>query len=380
MFKVAEIIRFYSLDEITEFINGGGEYPLHHVWCYDKIKENGIPVECIQYDKNSKINRIGRKLFSFNLQQQINLLKRSKEFDLIYAPFVGDIFLLALLKSVGLYKKPILGLGLESHVPYKEQFFKKLKQKIARYVYVNGIDSILYFNESIYNKSNEYGNLKENHKFVDSWGVDLDFFDSFTKLQTEPPANDYIHSTGGTERDYKTLISAFNDIDFNLRITTKHTLHHSEVGEITPNINVDNSIKPGLHSVGLIRKEYYNSLAVAIPLQKTGYTAPVGITVLLEALAMGKPILSTNNPLYPFNIEKEKVGFYIDHGDVEGWKQCVNYIIEHPDEVHEMGERGRYLCKKRYNYDLFSKDVISHLKKLGYSHNNYKLQNANSSV
>ena len=47
-----------------------------------------------------------------NIQQQINLLKRSKEFDLIYAPFVTDITLIAFLKSMGIYKKPILALGV----------------------------------------------------------------------------------------------------------------------------------------------------------------------------------------------------------------------------------------------------------------------------
>ncbi len=59
MTQVAEIIRFYSLDEIMDFVKSGGEYPLHHVWCYDKIKESGITIEGIEYDKASKWNKIG---------------------------------------------------------------------------------------------------------------------------------------------------------------------------------------------------------------------------------------------------------------------------------------------------------------------------------
>jgi glycosyltransferase involved in cell wall biosynthesis len=356
--RVAEIIRFYSLDDIMEFVEKGGEYPLHHVWCYDRIKESGITVKCIEYDKNSRWSAIGNKFQIFNLQQQINLLKSSNEFDLIYAPFVSDIFLLAVLKIMGLYKKPIFALALDTHVPYKKHFLKKLKEKIIRQVYNHGIDSILFFNEKIYEKSNEYGPLCKNSSCTD-WGVDLDFFQLFTERQTESPTLDFIYSTGGSGRDFKTLINAFNEIDFNLKITTKY---ESLQNNNRPNVFIDNSVKPGLQSVGLIRMDYYNCLAVAIPLLKAVQQNTFGITVIMEALAMGKPIISTVNPLYPFDLEKEKIGLYVDYDDVNGWKHSVNYLINNPDEAREMGERGRFLCEKKYNYNLFSKEVIKHIK------------------
>ncbi len=364
MTKVAEIIRFYSLDEIMDFIEKEGEYPLHHVWCYDKLKESGIPVECIKYNNNSRINKFGAKLQIFNLQQQINLLKKSKDYDLIYAPFIADIFILALLKTLGLYKKPIFALGLDTHIPFKNSFLKRLREKALRIIYKNGVDSLLFFNESIYQKNKEYGPLSKYDTFAE-WGADLDFFSNYIKKQTQPPTLDFIYSTGGTGRDFNTLIKAFNDIDFNLKVTTKRDEGLKE--NITPNILIDNSVKPGLHSVGLIRKEYYNSLAVAISLQKTGHLWPVGITVIMEALAMAKPIISTVNDMYPFDLEKEKIGFYVDYYDVQGWKDRVNYIIDNPDEAREMGERGRYLCEKKYNYNVFSDNVIKHINKYNFS-------------
>ena len=73
MTRIAEIIRFYSLDEIMEFIEKGGEYPRHHLWCYDKLKEQGKSVEWIEYDKNARWNKI---IEVFNFRQQLNLMKR----------------------------------------------------------------------------------------------------------------------------------------------------------------------------------------------------------------------------------------------------------------------------------------------------------------
>src|SRR5690554_1966953 len=218
----------------------------------------------------------------------------------------------------------------------------------------------MFFNEKLYRESSAYGPLSKNDTFAE-WGADLDFFSEFVDRQIQPPTYDFIYSTGGTGRDFKTLIKAFNGIDFNLKITTKRD--EGLNNNITENIIIDNSVKPGLQSVGLIRKDYYNALAVAISLEKTGQVWPVGITVIMEALAMAKPIISTTNKMYPFDLEKEKIGFYVDYYDVEGWKDRVNYLIDNPDEAREMGERGRYLCQKKYNYKSFSEEVIKQVKK-----------------
>lgn len=360
MAKVAEIIRFYSLDEIMNFIDEGGEYPLHHVWSYDYLNKNGINTEGIDFNNKSSWNKLGCKLQILNLQQQINLLRRSKEFDLIYAPFVVDVFLLAMLKMVGLYKKPIIALGLDTHIPYKNHPIKKLRQQLIRKVYKSGIDTLLFFNETMYKKNKEYGPLSKNDTFAE-WGADIDFFSKYIERQTQPPSLDFIYSTGGTGRDFNTLVKAFSTIDFGLKITTKKDEQMQT--EIPPNVIIDDTVKPGLNSVGLIRKEYYNSLAVAIALKKTGQIWPVGITVIMEALAMAKPIISTVNSMYPFNLEKEKIGFYVDYNDVEGWRDRVNYMINHPDEAREMGERGRYLCEKKFNYKNFSMGLYNEVRK-----------------
>ncbi|HYQ58370.1 MAG TPA: glycosyltransferase [Draconibacterium sp.] len=376
MTKIAEIIRFYSLDEIMDFIEKGEEYPRHHIWCYDKLQEGGLHAEGIDYDKNSRWNKIGAMLKILNLQQQIEYLKRSNEFDVVFAPFVGDVFLLALLKTLGLYNKPVVAVALEAFTPYKTNYFKRLRQKILRSVYVNGVDSLLFINEITYERCNNYKKLKATHQFSNTWGVDLDFFDSFLNRQTVPPAQNYIYATGGTGRDYNTLFQAFNDIDYKLRITTKGDLPKHVLNLKSQNIEIDDTVTPGLYSVGLIREEYYNALAVAIPLKKSITDFPIGLTVLFEALAMAKPVISSHNNAYPFDLEKEKVGFNIDFEDVRGWKEGVNYLIDNPDQAREMGERGKYLCEKKYNYKLYSDDVCKLIREYSFTSDKLTTQNA----
>ena len=43
---------------------------------------------------------------------------------------------------------------------------------------------------------------------------------------------------------------------------------------------------------------------------------------------MGKPVISTRNKMYPFNLDKEKVGFEVDYADVEAWKQTEAIMLE----------------------------------------------------
>ena len=79
---------------------------------------------------------------------------------------------------------------------------------------------------------------------------------------------------------------------------------------------------------------------------------------MVEAMAMGKPILSTFNPAHPIDIEKEKMGLTVDYGDVEGWRQALKYLKDNPDEAKEMGARALHICKTRLNYSRFSKEII----------------------
>ncbi|MDP4206134.1 MAG: glycosyltransferase, partial [Bacteroidota bacterium] len=200
--------------------------------------------------------------------------------------------------------------------------------------------------------------------FIRSWGVDVDFFSEYTKGQHLPPSNDYIFSTGGTNRDFNTLIEAFNHLDFKLKITAKEDFTNEIRAKVTPNVEIDTSVVPGLTSVARLRSDYYNSLAVAIPILVEEDHNPSGVTVLFEAAALAKPIITTWNKSYPFDVEKEKIGFNVNYGDSEGWKQAVQYMTDHRDEAREMGERARHLCKTKYNYKLFSQEIIRNIEYL----------------
>ena len=91
-------------------------------------------------------------------------------------------------------------------------------------------------------------------------------------------------------------------------------------------------------------------LCVVIPIEQNSLFYCVGLTSVVEAMAMAKPIISTRNPYYPIDIEKEGIGFYVDNED--GWVKAIEFISTHPKEASEMGKRARILAEEKYNIRL----------------------------
>lgn len=356
---------FQPLNEAQTYIatHGGEQFAPHHYWCYDQLKANGYTVDFVEStDGTNWLNRLGNKLGLISLQQQIRTIKKSRSYDVVYAPYMEHIFLLALLKVLKLYKKEVVAIAHYDYPVNKKNILKRLKQKFFQNIYYRGTDKILLYNRDFYKKCRQQ-NTKGNCEAAFSWGIDYEFYRSYISAQSRPPNNDYVFSTGGSKRDFKTLIKAFNGVDFPLKITTVGHFEGHEDCEISANIEIDNSLPFGMGSPGLIRKDYYNALAVAVPLEKTDTLATYGLTVVMEAMAMGKPVIITQTEAYPFNVAKEKVGLVVAHGDVEGWRRAVNFLIDHPDEARKMGERGKKLIKEQFNYRAFSHEVIAQIDK-----------------
>ncbi len=360
MKRLLEILPFYSLDEGLEYLKNGGDLlPRHHVWCYDQFEKEGYEVHFIPNNASGILDRLGRLLRINNLQQQLTVLRRAKEFDIIFDPFMQFTFLIAVFKILGLFNKPVVAIAQRAYEVNKKNPLKRLRQYLTRWVYFKGIDKIVFINGALAEKSAKY-KISGNTDYLRGWGADHDFFEKYNAHQPQPPTLDFLYSTGGAARDYNTLLEVFKNIDFQLRITARPNFASELATEIPSNVHVDTSITPGLTSTGQLRGEYYNCLAVVLPLIESVSFAPFGSTVCFEAMAAGKAIIATNNKAYAFDIEKEGVGLLVDYYDDKGWKKAITYLIENPEIAQEMGRKGQKLSREVYNYTSFSNEIISH--------------------
>ena len=67
----------------------------------------------------------------------------------------------------------------------------------------------------------------------------------------------------------------------------------------------------------------------------------VGHTSIVEALALGKPLIVTDNPYHPIDVEKEGVGLKVKPSDSQSLVGAVNYLKNNREQALEMGRKAR---------------------------------------
>jgi len=112
----------------------------------------------------------------------------------------------------------------------------------------------------------------------------------------------------------------------------------------------------------LARKVYQSACAV-ICCRESNYT--VGLTTVVEAMALGIPIICSRNAQMPMDIEREGCGITVDYGDEKGWAWSVDYMASYPKAAALMGHKGRLLAEKYYNDRVCAQEIaaiLSHVK------------------
>ena len=87
-------------------------------------------------------------------------------------------------------------------------------------------------------------------------------------------------------------------------------------------------------------------------------------TKLFEYMAYGLPVVSSDLPsVRPFLREGE-AGRLVPPQDPEAHAEAIVYLLRHPQEAAEMGQRGQELVRTRYNWDEMEKRLLAFYEEL----------------
>ena len=356
-----------------------GEFPSHFLYGACHLADNGIDV-VYHRSPEHELSRLKTALYT-----AWRVLTCREHYDALYATHYKGLELVVLLRALGLFRKPIIVWHHQPIVKSKS----RLRELLGRFFY-KGFDRLIFFSQKLVDDSLKAPKADPKKLVVGHWGADLAFYDKIkAELKAEQispshhntpspphpltpspphpltPSPSFI-ATGKEQRDQPTLIEAFNR-------TGRHLILY--IG-INPNPNVPN---PNLEAVercepadnidvvkicGLLPYEIAREVAkadcVVICCHRTRYTA--GLTTVVEALALGLPIICSRNPQIPVDFDRLGCGISVEYGDVEGWQRAVEYIATHPDEARLMGERGRALAEQMFNDERCAKEVAEWIK------------------
>ena len=302
----------------------------------------------IELEKNDKYDV---RHISLDSKQSIigaihNNLMMLKKADVIYFTylFTTPLILLAILKHLHLSNKKVISI---CHTTMKQGH-----GIISRIIYNNVYSSLdVVFFHSIKNMEESINNrsIKSSQARFLYWGDDLDFVD---KNYPNPTLGDFFISTGREQRDYQSLITAFENNGLPLEIYTNRINYNNRYDYLDDlkgkydNIKID-FVERNNDSTIKLAKRTSECLCVVVPLIKDHTNYCLGLTSIIEAMAMRKPIITTYNPYSPIDVEKEGIGIVVNENRT--WQEAISYIYSHRDEAKQMGQNGRALAEKLFN-------------------------------
>ena len=275
-----------------------------------------------------------------------NNLLMLKKADVIFIPylFVAPLFILAILKHFSLSNKIIIGI---CHTT-----MKKGSGIIGRFIYkmiYSSIDIVFFHSKINMEESINNQSINDSQARFLYWGDDLEYVD---KMFPNPKIGDFFISTGREQRDYHSLVSAFNKTHAPLEVYTNKVNYDNyydyldEIKEKYKDIQI-HFVERTNESTLKLAKRTSECLCVVVPLNKDHINYCLGLTSIIEAMAMRKPVITTYNPYSPIDIEKEGIGLVVD--EKRTWEEAIQYIYSHKEEAQNMGTRGRQLAEELFN-------------------------------
>jgi glycosyltransferase involved in cell wall biosynthesis len=90
---------------------------------------------------------------------------------------------------------------------------------------------------------------------------------------------------------------------------------------------------------------------VAVPIRDPGRLT--GLTEVADAIALGKPVIASRSPYFPFDIEAIGCGIWVESEDPCGWARAIAELISDDGARLEMGSAGRRFAERHWNYERF---------------------------
>lgn len=244
-------------------------------------------------------------------------LVRHHQPDIIFIPNLNlhNHKLLLLLSAIGIYRKPIF--AYLHHTP-KGKGIKAIPYAIL----LSGCRHVFFISKKTMSESITNRVIKGIKCSYIEWGADSDFY---RNIKTKDKG--YFMSTGKEKRDFDTLIEAFKITGEPLKIITckSHAGNNYEnlpaLCKDIPNIEVIITENSGgnypkmLHAMA-------DAKALVCPLRQDKLNYCVGLSTIVDAEGLGKPLIITHNP---YHSEKRMRPFHRVR-NVNDWVSAIREI------------------------------------------------------
>ncbi len=175
-----------------------------------------------------------------------------------------------------------------------------------------------------------------------------------------PSEEDMICAVGAEMRDYATLKEAVGGLGLRCHIAADYVripgrvrlLADRRVRVADISARSDVNITEGRVSLVELRNLYARSRFVVVPLLPSD--TDNGVTCILEAMAMGKPVICTRTCGQVDVIQDGVTGVYVPIGDVAALRSAILSLWNEPLRAQQMGRNARAYIEQHHTLEKFT--------------------------
>jgi glycosyltransferase involved in cell wall biosynthesis len=325
----------------------------------------------------SSVARVVARRAGTNVGQLVEVLVHGSRYDSIWTWDDSVGLPLALAHKLGGRRTDLVNIAAWISRPKKAVFLRPLGAHTSIRAIVSGSRAQLDY-------AAERLRVPRSKLHFVPWPVDDRFW-----RPAETAAERMICAVGWEARDYGTLLKAARHLDVDVRLAIgshvlswdgnagtgdvdghgRLTMLHGTVGyrryriwmrevEATgfpPNVSVDRQMAP----VDL-RDLYQRAQLVVVPLHDVD--SDCGITVVIEAMAMGKAVIVTRTRGQVDVFEDGIHGLYVPPHDPDALGTAIDRLLRNPAEADRMGRAARELALRRHALDGYVEQLATFLK------------------
>lgn len=336
---------------IRDILVGAPGHLLFGANYFNKVSKGSVEVIYYPY-RQQKFD----KLTTLRLNFQIALKALMSKHDaLYYGTDPSNLVILAILKKMGIYKKPMY--AWKYSIIHKSE--NRLKN-IVKSVLYNSFSKIFMITENHVPESYAEGIVHKGQLQYMKWGEDLGFVDSLNERKNDKFT---FISTGKAHRDFVTLFAAFRKIegvclkiyapyqwgDLNYKEQLKDTPANTEVVFVGKEITLEHIFRD--------MKRSHCALCICEDIN-----FGVGYTQILDSLACGLPVIWTQNKDNPIDVEREGVGLTVHAGSVDDLEKAMKKMMIESDKTNEMVKKARTLIEDKYNIELVATEIVGYIR------------------
>lgn len=183
---------------------------------------------------------------------------------------------------------------------------------------------------------------------------------TFLGPRHEPAPDPYVLAVGkDLARDYRTLAQAAANVDVPFIVVTEpRNVRGIDLPE-------NMTVRRGLPYTEL-RDLYAGAACVVLPVRSPGYaygTEGGGLTALLEAMAMAKPIVVSGRPIFTEYVRDGVSATLVRPEDANALAHAVHDVLADPDAAARLGRAARVAVEERHTMPEFAARLADVLAK-----------------